>query len=70
MDEKQCIICGSKAKYDLCYNCFVEKNKIKIELEGSTNTLEDTKDYYNNLKYNILRYITLIPCSGKYSINL
>ena len=31
MDEKQCIICGSKAKYDLCYNCFVEKNKIKTE---------------------------------------
>lgn len=37
MDEKLCIICSSKAKYDLCYNCFVEKNKIKTELEGSTN---------------------------------
>ena len=55
MEEKLCIICGSKAKYDLCYNCFVEKNKIKSELEGSTNTLEDTKDYYNNLKYNIFK---------------
>ena len=55
MEEKLCIICGSKAKYDLCYNCFVEKNKIKTELEGSTNTLEDTKDYYNNLKYNIFK---------------
>lgn len=55
MEEKTCLICGAKAKYDLCYNCFVEKNKIKTELEGSTNSLEDTKDYYNNLKYNIFK---------------
>lgn len=55
MDEKLCMICGSKAKFDLCYNCYTEKNKIKTELEGSTNTLEDTKDYYNNLKYNIFK---------------
>ena len=55
MEEKLCIICGSKAKYDLCYSCFTEKNKIKTDLEGSTNTLEDTKDYYNNLKYNIFK---------------
>ena len=49
MDEKQCIICGSKAKYDLCYSCFVEKNKIKTELEGSTNTLEDTNKLTDRL---------------------
>ena len=55
MEEKLCIICGSKAKYDLCYSCFTDKNKIKNELEGSTYTLEDTKDYYNNLKYNIFK---------------
>lgn len=55
MEDKLCIICGSKTKYDLCYNCYVEKNKIKTELEGSTNSLEDTKDYYNNLKYNIFK---------------
>ena len=55
MEEKLCLICGSKAKYDLCYNCFTEKNSIKLELEGSTNTLDDTKDYYNNLKYNIFK---------------
>ena len=55
MEEKLCIICGSKAKYDLCYSCFTDKNKIKTELEGSTYTLEDTKDYYNNLKYNIFK---------------
>lgn len=55
MEEKLCVICGSKAKYDLCYDCFLEKNRIKLELEGSTNTLEDTKDYYNNLKYNIFK---------------
>ena len=24
-------------------------NEIKLELDGSTNTLEETKDYYNNL---------------------
>lgn len=55
MEEKVCIICGTKAKYDLCYNCFVQKNEIKLELDGSTNSLEETKDYYNNLKYNIFK---------------
>lgn len=52
---KKCLICGDEAKYDLCYKCFLEKNKIKLDLDGSINTLEETKDYYNNLKYNIFK---------------
>ncbi|MBO4623279.1 MAG: hypothetical protein J5691_05255 [Bacilli bacterium] len=51
----KCIICGKEAKYDLCLDCYKKKQKIASELEGSTNTLDDTKDYYNNLKYNIFK---------------
>lgn len=52
---KKCILCGESSKYDLCYSCYQEKNNIKQELEVSTTSLEDTKDYYNNLKYNIFK---------------
>lgn len=53
--EKVCILCGANSKYDLCYSCYQEKNAIKKELLESTSNLEDTKDYYNNLKYNIFK---------------
>lgn len=54
-NDKKCIICGKEAKFDLCISCFKQKQKIASELEGSTNSLDDTKDYYNNLKYNIFK---------------
>ena len=54
-DNKKCIVCGSDAKFDLCIKCFKQKQRISSELEGSTNSLDDTKDYYNNLKYNIFK---------------
>ncbi len=54
-NNHKCIICGSDAKYDLCYSCYKKKENILKELEGSTNTLEETKDYYSNLKYNIYK---------------
>ena len=50
-----CILCGKEAKHDLCYSCYTEKNKIKSEIEASVNTYDDTKDYYNNMKYNIFK---------------
>lgn len=53
--DNSCIICKKQAKYDLCYSCYTNKNKIKEELEGSVSTFDDAKDYYNNLKYNIFR---------------
>ena len=53
--NNKCIVCGADAKYDLCYKCYTEKNKIKEELDGSVNTYDEAKDYYNNLKYNIFR---------------
>ena len=55
VEGKKCIVCGNDAKYDLCFSCFIQKTKIASELEGSTNSIDDTKDYYNNLKYNIFR---------------
>ena len=51
----KCIICGNTATYDLCFSCFNKKNIIKEELAGSVDTLNDAKDYYNNLKYNIYK---------------
>lgn len=54
-EECKCILCGGEAKYDLCYSCYNEKKTIKSELEASVNNLEDAKDYYNNMKYNIFK---------------
>ena len=54
-EKSVCILCGKPAKYDLCYACYQEKNKIKSELEVSVNNVDDAKDYYNNLKYNIFK---------------
>lgn len=54
-EEKKCIVCGNPSKYDLCLDCYKEKDEIKRELEGSISTFDETKDYYNNLKYNIFR---------------
>ncbi len=53
--ERKCIICGKDSDFDLCLECFLKKNDIKKELDISVNNYDDTKDYYNNIKYNILK---------------
>lgn len=51
----KCMFCEKSAKYSLCGKCYREKLMVKSELESSFVDYEKTKEYYNNLKYNIIK---------------
>lgn len=53
--DGKCIVCGKDApKGYLCYDCFKRKEEIKKDLDYLSEA-DETKDYYNNLKYSIYK---------------